>query len=191
MIEMMQGMGIIQLIGVLTLPVAFLTFLVATITFIYVRLADRRNELAVLRSLFQHLGYIKDAAKGQHNQLKKGGQIPSWTLISVDLNFYLPRINYKIKTQGWLKNRKIYTRDLKNSIIKIADNVIKINNLFRLMYDSIVSNKSKNENEILERHKQEILNAPYYEELYNFVDDAHRELKKILKPFKRNSLYWY
>ncbi|NQE05352.1 hypothetical protein C5S32_05735 [ANME-1 cluster archaeon GoMg1] len=191
MIEMIQGMGIIQFIGVLTLFVALFTLFVATITFVHVRFADWRNELAVLRSLFQHLEYIKNAAKGQHEQMKKGGPIPSWTLISVDLDFYLPRVNYKIRTQGWLKFRKIYTRDLKNSIIKIADNVNKINNQFRLMYDSIVSNKSKNENEILVIHKKELLNKPYYEELYNFVDDAHRELRKILKPFKRNSLYWY
>ncbi len=171
--------------------IILLTLFVATTTLIYIRYADRRKELAVLRSLFQHLEYIKSAAKGQHEQMKKGGPIPSWTLISVDLNFYLPMVNYNIKTQGWLKFQIIYTRYLKNSIIKIADNVNKINNLFSLMYASTISNQSNNRNKILDKHRQEILDTPYYEELYGFVDDAHQELKKILKPFKQNSFCWY
>lgn len=180
----------------LTLIVALLTLIVATITLVYIWLKDRREELAVLMSLYQHLEYIKNAAIGQQNQLnitlQQGQiQIPSWTLISVDLNFYLPRINYKIKKQGWLEFGNIYTRDLKDSIIKTADDVNKINNLFNIMYNAIVSPEGGERETILGGHIREILHTPYYTELYGFVDDAHRELEKILKPFKRSSLFWY
>jgi len=171
--------------------VILLTLFVATTTLVYIWFKDRREELAVLRSLYQHLEYIKNAAKGQENQLKNGGEIPSWTLISIDLNFYLPRINYKIKKQGWLEFLNIYTRDLKDMIINTADNLNKINNLFGIMYAAIVTREGNERERILNAHKAEILDKPYYEELYKFVDDAHEELEKILKPFKRSSLFLY
>lgn len=163
---------------VTVLLVGIATFLVALFTLIYIAGKSRREEIAVLRSLYQHLNYLKIVGQAQRRYMDEYQKSPSWTLIPLDLNFYLPRINYKIKKEGVFSFKRIYTRDLKDITIEVADSVVKINNLFNLMYTA---------DALLHEEKSisygvELLEGEYHRDLARAVDESLPELRKILKP---------
>lgn len=184
----MSNLLFADIISLCVLFVGILTIIITGATLIYIFTQNRRNELAVLRSLLQHLEYIKSTALSQREQLRGQGQNwrpPSWTLIDADLNFYLPHINYVIRTEKGAK--PIYTRELKQNLIKIADSVNKINNLIGLIYQSEINGRFEQR----QSYRNELLNTPYYPELSEYVDNANYYIKRIIKPFKRKQWFYF
>lgn len=165
--------------------IEILTILVATATLIYIFRENRRQEISILRSLLQHSEFIKKTTESQHRYLK-AETVPTWTLIEIDLNYYLPRINYKIKKQGFTLE-KVFSRELKDNLVQMSRNANQINNLFGQIYNAEFVGNGK----IREEYVKELLKNPYYEEIFSHCDKVSMEIKKIINPFRRKILFWF
>lgn len=108
---------------------------------------------------------------------------PTWTLSELDLNYYLRKINFKVREENRLNYHP--TKELKEAIIFAYDQINKINNIFNLIYITEASSMNQDEKVLrIANYHRELLGKPYYQELIDAIDLAHSELKKILKPVK-------
>lgn len=174
----MYKMGLNLIIGISTLIVVTITLFITLMIWYH----ERKIQLNLLRSLYQHLDTIKRDAPAQYNFLISQNKIPSWTITNLDLNYYLSHINHKLKKEGF-SFEFVCTRELKQQIINIVNKLNNINNLYSLMYTSI-SQGTRSALAVVESHKHELSLVPYYKDLDDFINKSQKELRNILK--KRN-----
>ncbi len=152
------------MINYFILAVAFLTLI---LTFLIWR-SERDKELSRLKSLFDHLIFIRDSAKGHEKHLKYGGlPLPSWPVANMDLNFYLTQLNYTMRKE-WSLCCHESTRRLKKGLIRIFEKINNINYLWKLKIEK-------------PKVKSDLETNTYYSDLYGFIENALYEIKRIIK----------
>lgn len=125
--------------------------------------SERNKELSRLRSLYQHVSFIKESAKGHEKQLKNSYEIPSWRVPNMDLNFYLSNINYKVR-KSWCVCR-ISSQNLKHSLITLHERVSTIN----FLWEQLINEK-----------KNDLKENTYYADLYQDIYNTQKEIEKII-----------
>jgi hypothetical protein len=173
----------------LSLLILIIALLTLVITFFMWR-KSRKEELSRLRSLLQQIEYIKRVSKDQFDYLKNGN-IPSWTISNIDLNFYLTHIQHIIEREGFLEFQNIPSSKLKEYLMDIHGKINNINNMFTLIYHAHVTN-TKQSNKRLEEYKKELTRENhYYTTLDKMIEKAAREIKKIIKRIRIHNKRWY
>jgi len=165
------------------------TFIVALITLVVILRSARTTQLNLLRGLYQHLDKIKESASVQNDYIQEDNdKIPSWTLINLDLNYYLSHINHTVKKEGIFLFESICTRELKQQIINVVDKTNTINNLFSILY---MGESSDTPSAVRGKYKLELRNNTYYIDLNNFIENAQKQLRLILKKKRFCSKTYY
>lgn len=168
-------MDLTKIIMLITFGVVIATFILTFLLWYH----ERKIQLNLLRSLYQHIESIRVEAPKQYDFLINTNKIPSWTTTNLDINYYLSHIMHKLKKEGFTLE-EICTRELKEQIIKIVNRINTINNLYSLMYAG-VSQGTKAANEMVENHKIELSEKTYYVDLEKDIYKAQCELRKVLK----------
>jgi len=131
---------------------------------------DRDQELSRLMALYNHLNFIKESARGHQKHVQgfylKKTIWPSWPVPNMDLNFYLTHIRYKVR-----RKRAICcfepTRSIKQELISVHEKIHNINYLWRLKLEE-------------PKVSSDLDGEKYYKELYSFIDNCQKEIRRIL-----------
>ena len=142
-----------------------LTFVVATIaavfSFIMWRIS-RKEELSMLKALYDHLGEINKSAIGHERQFLMTHILPSWPIPNMDVNYYLTKISYKVRKETSLM--WISTRKLKKNLIKVHERVNTINFLWKQAADGC---------------KTDLYSNTYYSDLNNDILLVQEQIQKL------------
>src|SRR3989344_4768112 len=165
--------------GLVGVIVGLITLIVASLTLFLTWFIDRQRQLRTLRSLYQHIDFIKTESISQRNAIRNTNRpIPSWTTMNIDLTFYLSNIYYRVWKE-WRCNY-ISTKELKDGVLRVAKELNDINNFFSLMRSAIAQG-TRAGNGVAFRYRAELASMPgYYEALDRHVEKVQRELRKIL-----------
>ena len=80
------------------------------------------------------------------------------------------------------------TRELKQQIINVVDKTNTINNLFSILY---MGESSDTPSAVRGKYKLELRNNTYYIDLNNFIENAQKQLRLILKKKRFCSKTYY
>jgi len=179
-----------EYINLIIVIIAAVTLVVTSLTLFFTLFILRQRQLRVLRSLYQHLDFIKSESISQRNVIRnKKKAIPSWTTMNIDLTFYLSNIHYRVRKE-WGCNY-IPTKELKDGVLRAAKELNDINNFFSLMRSAIAQGTPE-ANEVAKSHRSGLAKeSGYYEALDKHVEKAQKELRKILRKKKVCTRSWY
>ncbi|MDO8508180.1 MAG: hypothetical protein Q7S27_00685 [Nanoarchaeota archaeon] len=158
---------VVVLIGIFTILVQFLLFVWEIKEEKKFKLGQQRE---LINSLSTQLGIILSDVKGHKTELKKKkAVIPSYFIYKFNASHYL--------TLLWEEIKRIKTKKLKESLVKLEQKVDNINRLIELLQKADIENRKEPLKDLLKEVKSS--NFKYHSHAEKIIEELNKEIDKL------------